>query len=118
MAEETKALVPTDITVGATEKNKGLTLDELRYKRALYALKKEYSKERFFTDLDALRQRLPGQHVADGSEKSIWKAMGSGIGSVATKALSGLNYLDYAIMGFSAFSTIRKITRLFRRHKK
>ncbi len=118
MAEETKALVPTDIGVGTTEKNKGLTLEELRYKRAVYALKKEYAKERFFTDLDALRQRLPGQHSADSPERSIWKSMGPGLGSVVTKAFAGLNYLDYAVMGFSVFSTIRRITRLFRRNKK
>lgn len=90
------------------EKFKGYTLDELRYQRALIALRKEFSKENTLHNARRISKFNP---LKGGS------GMGRA-GQIATKLLSGMNYIDYALLGFSAFSTIRKFTSFFRRKKK
>lgn len=89
---------------------KGYTMDELRYQRALIALKREYSKDSILESVEKLQKNSP---FSDNGQRSLAK----NIGGVAGKIVGGLNYLDYALIGFSAFASIRKIFRFFHRKK-
>lgn len=88
----------------------GYTLDELRYQRALIALKREFCKESIIETADKLHKMSP--FSSEGQ-----KGMTKHIGSLPGKILTGLSYFDYATLGFTAFNTIRKIYSLFH-HKK
>lgn len=89
---------------------KGYTLEELRYQRALVTLKKDFSQSKLLRNVDLIRNSHPlsPAHTASVPGK---------VGFVATKLLSGLNYLDYAMLGFSIFSSVRKVYSFFRRKK-
>lgn len=106
------AATKTDINPqAAMEKElKGLTLNEIRYQRALLLLKREFCAEKIRTDMEKIRQRgvlgigKPGNKLTR-------------VSSFASKALSGFNYIDYALMGFSLFSTAKKVMGFFRKKK-
>lgn len=88
---------------------KGFTLNELKYQRALTAVKKEYAREKMLRSINGLRNRS-----AFGENKfSKFK----NAGGFLSRALTGLNYADYAMLGFSLFSTGRKIYDFFKRRK-
>lgn len=89
---------------------KGYTLDELRYQRALLALRSEYCKERIYESFEKVHKLSP---FSDEGKKGL----GKNIGGIVGKVVTGLSYVDYAMIGFSVFSTIRKFTSLFRRKK-
>lgn len=90
----------------------GYTLEEIQYQRALVLLQREFAKEKMVRDVHKIRKRGPfGVGGKDASP--LVKA-----GSVAQKFITGFNYVDYALVGFSAFSTVRKIFRFFSRKKK
>lgn len=91
---------------------KGYTLEELRYQRALTALKKDFSKAKLLRNVDSLR------HTNPLVSKNKHGLIPDRFGSLASKVLSGLSYLDYAKMGFSLFSSGRKVYSLFKRKKK
>ncbi|MCM1290951.1 MAG: hypothetical protein NC201_00945 [Prevotella sp.] len=86
----------------------GYTLDEIRYQRALSALQREFAKEKIISQVTKIRKR--GVFGLNEKPGTLAKA-----GGVASKILGGLNYVDYALIGFSAFSTIRKVFKFFRR---
>lgn len=88
---------------------RGYTLDEIRYRRALAAMRREYSKEKIINGMTRLRKRA----VFGGKESGV---VGKA-GSLASKLFSGLNYIDYAMVGFTAFSAIKKVFRIFRKKK-
>lgn len=89
---------------------KGYTIEELRYQRALVALQKEFCKSKVLHNADKIRNRkLIGD--SDGSSK-IAK-----FGSIAGKVLTGLNYLDYVMLGISLFGSGKKIYKFFKRKK-
>ncbi len=90
---------------------KGYSIEELRYKRAMITLKKEFHKAKILHELDQIK------------EHSIFGGTRGGkltkTGTVVTKLLSGLNYLDYAMVGLSLFNTGKKVFSMFRGgHKK
>ncbi len=92
---------------------KGYTIEELRYRRAMMALKKEFCKEKA---MQSLRGLSPSARRKDkgGSSKSSKLALA---GQIATKVFSNLNTLDYILMGISLFTTARKGIRLIRGKK-
>ena len=92
----------------ATQDFKGYTLHEIRYYRALAALQREFAKEKLVAQ--ALRMRRRGI-MGSGSNRGVMAKAGG----IASKLFGGMNYVDYAMMGFSAFSTIRKIFKFFRK---
>lgn len=94
----------------STQAFKGYTLSELRYQRALTALKREYAKEKVGKKVNHLRSRS----VFGGSSKKNKLASATGM---LSKAVSGLNYADYAMLGFSLFSSARKMIGMFKRKK-
>lgn len=88
----------------------GYTMDELKHQRALTLVKREFLKQRAMNDIDALKSRLPfnsNSPLGNISPKSL-------IG----KVMKGLNYADYLMLGFSAFSAGRKILSLFHRKRR
>lgn len=90
----------------------GYTLEEIRYQRALVALQKEFCKTKILRNVRNLQKTNPL------SPSSAAKSMPGKVGFVATKLISGLNYLDYAMLGFSVFSSARKIYSFFHKGKK
>lgn len=89
---------------------KGYTMDELRYQRALIALKREFSKETVLENVEKLQRNSP---FSNSGQKSIAR----NVGGVAGKMIGGLNYVDYLLIGFSAYNSISKIFKFFRRKK-
>ncbi len=91
---------------------KGYTLEEIRYQRALVALQKEFCKTKMARNVHNLKKANP--LTPAGAANSL----PGKLGFAATKLITGLNYLDYAVLGFSIFSSVRKVYSLFRRKKK
>lgn len=89
---------------------KGYSIEELRYKRAMITLKKEFCKAKILHEVEQIK------------EHSIFGGTRTGkftqTGAVITKLLSGLNYLDYAMVGMSLFSTGKKVFSLLRGGRK
>lgn len=103
--------VPADLVTPEPREAKGLTISEIRYQRALIALQKEFCKEKVGHSFRNLQNSSP-------FSKNYEAKSGTGrIGAIASKLLTGMNYLDYAVIGFSVFSNVRKITSLFRKRK-
>ncbi len=89
---------------------KGYTLSEIRYQRALYALKREYAREKALRGVNNLRRRS----IFGRSKNS---GLPSKLPGMLQKAVAGLSYADYFMLGISAFSTVRKALSLFKRKK-
>lgn len=107
--DENKALDSTEER--AAEKFGGYTLEDLRYQRALVALKKEFSKSKMIAGAHRVAKRNP----INGKQSGF--GIGS-VGSIAGKLITGMNYLDYVMIGFSLFNTGRKVFSFFHRKKK
>lgn len=89
----------------------GYTLDEIRHRRALIAVRKEFAKARILEEMEVLKERNP--FAPDGSLKAAAR-----LGSLPMKIVKGLNYTDYIMLGISVFGTVRKVFSMFRRKKK
>lgn len=105
--------VPADLeTINPTE-IKGLTIREIRYQRALVALQKEFCREKMNSDFLKLKSSSPFSSDYKDKSKPLGRAAG-----IAGKIMGGLNYLDYALIGFTAFSNVKKILGFFKKKKK
>lgn len=93
-------------------KFKGYTLEEIRYQRALVSLQMEFCKTRLLRNVHNLQKRSPF------SASSAATSLPGKVGFVASKLFAGLNYLDYAMIGFSLFGTVRKVFSFFRRRRR
>ncbi|MDE6097113.1 MAG: hypothetical protein K2G52_13105 [Muribaculaceae bacterium] len=92
---------------------KGYTLEEIRYQRALVTLQKEFCRNKLNRNLKNLHKSNPFSTAASASGSIPGK-----LSLLAGKLLTGLNYIDYAMIGFSMFGTVRKVMSLFHRKKK
>lgn len=91
---------------------KGYTIEELRYQRALVALQKEFCKSRVLHNVEKIKNhKLIGDNDSGGSK--MFK-----IGSLATRLLHGLNYLDYVMIGMSLFGSGKKIYKFIKGKKR
>ena len=89
----------------------GYTIEEIRFQRALTAMQADFCKTKFMKSWGNLQKANP---LSPNSGSSIpGKA-----GAVALKLVNGLNYVDYALLGFSLFSGARKVLSFFRRKKR
>jgi len=114
MRQLTNKNISPDGIVPGGKSLRGYTLEELRSQRAYLILRKEYAKARVLEDIDNVRnRRLIFGNNKDGNKKSGFLK----VGTIASKVFSGMNYLDYAMIGFSVFSTMRKFFRFFRKKK-
>lgn len=105
--------VPADLESMTPVEIKGLTIREIRYQRALVALQKEFCRERIGTGFVKLRNSSPFSKGYQGNSKYFSRATG-----ILGKLAGGMNYVDYAVLGFTLFSNVRKIFGLFRKKKK
>lgn len=90
---------------------KGYSLADIRYYRALTTLQREFCKQKIVADMHRIQKINP---LTGGTPS---KRNQSGFGAMAGKILSGLSYMDYILLGFRSFSTIRRVFSLFRRKK-
>lgn len=96
--------------VKVTEKRfKGYSIEEIRYQRALVALQREFCKSKILHNVNGMKK------------KGFWGTVGGGgskvsrMGGIASKLLTGLSYIDYAMLGMSLFGSGRKIYKFFKR---
>ncbi len=90
----------------------GYTIEELRYQRALVALQKEFCKSKVLHKVERVKNRkLIGDDSSSGSK--LFK-----VGSVASKLMRGLSYIDYAMIGMSLFGSGKKIYKFLKGKKK
>lgn len=90
---------------------KGYTMEELRYQRAMLALRKEFCKTKVMESVHGLKG---GSNRGRKGSSTSKMAM---VGQVASKLLGNLNTLDYILMGISLFGTAKKGYRLIRGKK-
>lgn len=110
MKEKKSKNIPVKIEDESPEVFEGYSLDELKYQKALLLLKKEFAKEQFLKDVNKVKSQLPG---GDNSRHAT--VFNSGLFGKLAKSL---NYMDYIVIGFSLFSTGRKLLSLFRRPRR
>jgi len=111
----TKEIVPVNEKPGAEAPRgdsvfKGYSIEELRYQRALVALRKEFCKSKVVHNAGRIRNR--GFFGRNGSKSKV-----AHVGGLASKIMSGLGYLDYVMIGMSVFGAGRKVFKLFRGKK-
>ena len=95
-------------------KFKGYSLNQLRYQRALIALQREFAKEKAIRGINRLKNHNPFSGNKQSSSSGKWRRASSFLLSIA----SNLNYLDYARVGLSLFTSARKIFSIFNGRKK
>lgn len=114
MKEDNKQLpIPADLQTADPAKIKGLTIREIRHRRALVLLQKEFCKEKMTYTAYKLKNSSPFSRNYSGKTKPLGR-----VGGIAGKIIGGLNYIDYALVGYSIFSNVRKILNIFSRRKK
>lgn len=102
--------VPADLATVDPRPVHGLTISEIRYRRALVALQKEFCKEKLNVGVNKLTHFSP--FGGSNTDKSTFS--GKAV-AVARKVLGGMNYFDYALIGFSVFQNVRKVFKLFKK---
>lgn len=90
---------------------KGYTLEELRYQRAFVIMQREFCTTRLVRSVNSLKKSNP---LSPGGAT---QALPGKLGFIASKVLSGMNYLDMALIGFSVFGGVRKVLKIFHRAK-
>lgn len=111
MSKDKNLPIPTDLQSAEPLKIPGLTIREIRHRRAIVLLQKEFCKEKISYSALKLKNSSPFSKNYSGKSKTFGRA-----GGILGKIVGGMNYLDYALVGFSVFSNVRKVLRLF--HKK
>ena len=91
---------------------KGYTMEELKYQRAMMALKVEFSKEQLMASLRSFHPSNAKTAKGSGLVSKLGLA-----GRLTSKFFSGLNTLDYVMMGMSLFGTAKKAYGLFIKKK-
>lgn len=102
--------VAKDIMESAEKEFKGYTIEDIRFQRALVALEAEFAKTKFLKSWHNVQRLNPLSPTSQGS-------FAGKAGNIALKLVNGLNYMDYILLGISAFSGIRKVVSLFKRKK-
>ncbi|MDE5663545.1 MAG: hypothetical protein K2I37_05890 [Muribaculaceae bacterium] len=108
--KNTKSSVPADLESITPAEVKGLTIREIRYQRALVALQKDFCREKMNVGILRLKNSSPFSKNYQGKSKPFGRAAG-----IVGKLIGGMNYLDYAVLGFSIFSNVRKVMGIFRK---
>ncbi|MBD5194218.1 MAG: hypothetical protein HDS71_07145 [Bacteroidales bacterium] len=99
------------VTESNTEPNsfKGYTMEEIKYHRAMLALRKEFCKAKLMQSVDNFKPKR--KEKASGTSKFKLAT------TIASKVFSNLNALDYVMMGISLFGTAKKGYNLIRKKK-
>lgn len=88
---------------------KGYTMEELRYQRAMMALRKEFCKAKVLESVQNIR---PGGKARRSGSTTPSKF--ATVTHLASKLFSNLNTLDYILMGMSLFGTVKKGYKLIK----
>ncbi|MCM1152845.1 MAG: hypothetical protein NC328_04230 [Muribaculum sp.] len=91
---------------------KGYSINELHYRRALVAMQKEIARDKVLTNVLKLQRHSPFSKDFGKDRGKFGKAT-----MVVEKITNGLNYFDYAMLGYTLFNSGRKIWSFFRRTK-
>ena len=111
MKEKSADIVASDI-IKKNDKFKGYTLEEIRFQRALIAMQADFCKTKITKTLQSFHKDAPW------SSSSVVSRLPGKTGSILLKLFKGLNYVDYAMLGFSLFNTLRKFKNFFKMRKK
>ena len=93
---------------------KGYTIQELRYRRALVAVKRDYVLGQIANEKShilSLKFLKNGQH-GTGAAKFMSRSA-----PIVSTILKGLSYMDYISIGLSLFGAGRKVFSWFRKKK-
>ncbi|MCM1378421.1 MAG: hypothetical protein NC097_07930 [Clostridium sp.] len=104
--------IPATLSEGKETKFKGYSIEDLRYRRALVALQKEFAKSKILNNVHKVQRHSPFSKNFGAGKSTAGKA-----GALAGKLLNGLNYLDYLMLGFTLFNSGKKIFGFFRKKK-
>lgn len=110
MSETKKIPGPDEVDQKTMVQSRGLTIDELRHRRALVLLQKEFCKEKMQYGALKLKNSSPFSKDYSGRSKPLGRAT-----ALAGKLIGGMNYLDYAVIGFSIFNNVKKAVKIFKR---
>ena len=105
--KETKKITGQTVSAENEVPFKGYTMEEIKYQRAMMALRKEFCKAKLMQSLQEMRPKR--KESTSGNSKFSMAA------SIASKLFSNLNTLDYILMGISLFGTVKKGYKLIRR---
>lgn len=109
-ASDPNAPMPHTLEDGTPEFT-GYSLEELRYRRTVTMLRKEFCREKMLNDYNKVRRFNP---LSPGPGGFTGRKRRSGLfGKIA----SSLSYMDYALLGFQVFGTARKMFSLFKRKR-
>lgn len=82
---------------------RGYSLEELRYQRALTAVRVEMEKEKLMHRVNELKRNVPTMSVSKSG------LMG--------KVMKSLNYVDYVVLAFGLGRAASRFFKMFRRSK-
>lgn len=108
-----KLPAPKELMPLSPEKIKGLTINEIRYRRALLTLQKDFCREKMMLSIHKIANSSP---FSKGYKSDGRTSMGR-YGAIMGKLVGGLNYVDAVMVGFSVFQTTKKIFSFFKRKK-
>lgn len=91
---------------------KGYTIAELRYRRALVAVKKDFLRH----ELLAEKEYFSSIGKVSGKFGNVAKSVGRSA-PIVGKILKGLSVIDYITLGISLYSGINRIVGRFRKKK-
>ena len=103
---------PIDSNAANPKPFEGYTMEELKYQRAMMALRKEFAKAKVMKSVQGLMPSGKGKKKKVGA-----KPRTALFGQVVSKVLNNLNTLDYILMGMSIIGTVRKGYKLIRGKK-
>lgn len=93
---------------------KGYSMEELRYQRALMALRKEFCKTKLQNSIEQLRHPFSKN---ENSRGGLVSKVGTAAGFMG-KILTKMNLLDYAMIGMQLFGSGRKVYKFLKGSKK
>ncbi|MGN0236736.1 MAG: hypothetical protein ACI4AK_01395 [Lepagella sp.] len=109
-----KGKITTPSSVAASEAVfEGYTIEELRYQRAMLAIRKEFAKEKLLESVKGLNPA----HRSSRDKALSGEGKYSLLSKLAGNALRGLKAFDYVVLGLSAIGVIRKGYRLIKGKK-
>lgn len=95
---------------------KGFTIRELKYRRALVAVKRNYVLEQLINEKHRITSLSFLGDKKSGKTKGFSNIV-SRSGSIASTILKGLSYMDYISLGVSILGAGKKVSSWFRKKK-
>lgn len=103
---------------------KGYTMEELKYQKALVALRKEFCKSNVLHSIQGLKNpvttsNLPSKipFLSSSSKSPVLRIAGVASKMITKTVLKNMKPLDYIMLGISLISPARKAIGLFKKKK-